>query len=670
MRFLIDLALKNSRAVTVAMLSIVVLGLLSLSRVPMDVLPVYNSPAVQTLTFYGGMPAENMADTITSPMERMTGQSAGMRRQESRSIVGVSIVRNYFQNNVDPNGALTQINSLALGEIPNLPPGTLPPVVLPYDPTGTVPVCIVAVGSKEAGESVLYDVGRFEVRQMIMSSPGANAPVVYGGKIRAVLAEVDPSKLAARGLALVDVLQAIENYNLFLPTGDANMGTLDYAIDSNSMYQNPRHLEDIPLRSKAGGVDFLGDVATARDTHLIQMCAVRIDGRREVYIPVYRQHGASTLQVVDHLKESLPDIQSRLSRPDVDLKIVMDQSVYVRQSIRSLAVEGVLGAFLCSAVILIFLGDLRMTAIAVLSIPLAILAALAGLFALNQTINVMTLAGLALAIGPLVDSAIICLENTHRHLEAGASPPEAALAGASEVALPELAATGATLLVLAPLALMPGSGQFLFFPLALAVALAMIASYLLSRTFVPSRAANWLLHHHDQQKVAVQPGLLRRSLDKVQVGIEAALGWYTRRLDWVLGHRSLVVLSAAGALVLVLTLLTPFTRREFFPETDSGAFEIYVRANSGTRLLETEKKVADVEQFIRATTGDDLDLIISEMGVWADWSAAFTPNSGPMDAVVKVQLIEDRTHSAQVYAQKLRLRDGRGSALHHAGGRL
>jgi multidrug efflux pump subunit AcrB len=220
--------------------------------------------------------------------------------------------------------------------------------------------------------------------------------------------------------------------------------------------------------------------------------------------------------------------------------------------------------------------------------------------------------------------------------------------------LAELVATCATLLVLAPLALMPGSGQFLFMPLAATVALAMVAAFLLGITFVPSRAADWLSAHQNHGEVAARPGVVRRYLDKIQAGIEVAVGWYTRRLEWVLGHRLLVVLSAAGALVLVLTLVTPFTRREFFPETDSGAFEISVRANSGTRLLETEKKVVEVEEFIRTTVGDDLDLIISEMGVWADWSAAYTPNSGPMDAIIKVQLIGDRGHSSQDYAQKLR----------------
>ncbi len=651
MRKLIELALNNSRAVTVAMLSIVVLGGLSLVRVPTDILPVYNNPAVQVLTFYSGMPAESIASTVTNPMERMTGQAAGMRRQESRSILGVSIVRNYFHGDVDPNGALTQINSLALGEIPNLPPGTLPPVVLPYDPTGTVPVCLVAVDSPSEGESVLYDVGRYEVRNMIMSSPGANAPVVYGGKIRAVLAEVDPSKLEARGLSMRDVLAAIERYNLFLPTGDANLGSRDYAIDSNSMYRDPRNMVDIPLRVRPGSVDFLGDVATPRDTHLIQMSAVRVNGRREVYVPVYRQHGASTLKVVDNLRAALPGIQARLSRPDVNLKMVMDQSVYVRQSIRSLATEGVLGAVLCALVIFLFLGEWRMTAIAVLLIPLAVLAAITGLYALHQTINVMTLAGLALAIGPLVDIAIVVLENTHRHLGYGAAPREAAAAGAGEVVLPELVATGATLLVLAPLGLMPGTGQFLFLPLALTVALAMVSAYVLSMTFVPSRAANWLRPHGGAEH---RSGPVARVLGKVQTGIDAAIRWYECRLERVLNHRLLTVLVAGGTLVVVLASLTPFVRREFFPETDAGSFEMYVRADSGTRLTETEKHVAAVEQIVRQTVGGDLDLIVSEMGVWADWSAAYTPNTGPMDAVLKVQLKAERAHSAQEYAARLR----------------
>jgi multidrug efflux pump subunit AcrB len=666
MRKLIDLALSNPRGVTVAMLSILVLGVLALLRIPMDVLPVYNRPAVQTLTFYSGMPAASIASGITDPMERETGQAAGMERQESRSILGASIVRNYFHGGVDPNGALTQVNSLALGEIPNLPPGTLPPVVLPYDPTGTVPACLVTVGSSEWGESALYDEARYEVRNFIMSSPGANAPVVYGGKIRAVLALVDPIKLEARHLSLREVLRQMADFNLFLPTGDAKFGSLDYAIDSNSMYKIPERMEDIPLRTEPTNMDFLGDVAQVRDTHLIQMSEVRINGRHEVYIPVFRQQGASTLQVVDHLKEALKGMAQRLSRPNINLKMVMDQSVYVRQSIRSLATEGILGAVLCSLVILVFLGEVRMTAIAVLLIPLAVLAAVVGLYAFNETVNMMTLAGLALAIGPMVDLAIVSLENTHRHMHGGKLPRDAAREGAGEVVLPELVATCSTLLVLSPLALMPGGAQFLFRPLALSVGLAMIVAFLLSMSFVPSRAAQWLKGRGGSNDSNPQEKQSRPEDDgaptgmgglggRIQRGISAAIDWYTQRLDWALSRRWWVLLAACGSLLAVIVALGPALRRDFFPQVDSGAFQMFVRLPTGTRIELTDKKVGEIEDLIRHTIKpQDLELIVSDLGVWADWSSAYTPNSGPMDALVNVQLTADRTNTAQYYAALLR----------------
>jgi multidrug efflux pump subunit AcrB len=651
---LIDLALARPRTITVIVLTIVVLGVLALVSVPVDILPIYKSPAVQVLTFYSGMTADSMASTITNPMERMTGTATGMKRQESRSILGTSIIRDYFRAGTDPNGALAQVNSLALAEIPNLPPGALPPIVLPYDPTATVPVCLVAVDSKTQGESVLYDVGRYEVRNMIMSSPGAVAPVVFGGKVRAILALLDPLKLQARGLSPTDVMRALANWNVYLPSGDARFGIRDYAIDSNSMYTLPEEMANIPLRVRPGSVDFLGDVATPEDTHFIQESMVRINGRREVYIPVYREPGASTLQVVDHLKEALPDMAPRLTRPGINLKMVMDQSIYVRQSLYSLATEAGLGAVLCSLVIFVFLGEWRMTAIAVLLIPITILAAIFGLYALGATINVMTLAGLALAIGPLVDIAIVVLENTHRHLHGGTSPREAARAGAAEVILPELVATGSTLLVLAPLALMSGSGQFLFQPLALTVALAMIAAFLLAMSFVPSRAAAWLRRSPTRGDGPPPAGLVERFMRAVQYRIDQGIHWYVGQLDRVLRHPLATVVTAAGVLALVLVLLGPRLRRDFFPEVDAGAFEMYVRTDTGTRLGETEKVVAQVEKLVDDTLGSDKELVLSELGVWADWSAAYTPNTGPMDAVLKIQLVKDRHRSAQEYAQLLR----------------
>ncbi len=400
--------------------------------------------------------------------------------------------------------------SLATGAMPSLPPGTLPPVIMPFDPTSTVPIGLVALNSQTEGESTLYDVGRYEVRSMIMSNPGAVAPVVYGGKVRAVMLYLNRDKMQARGLSPLDVMKAMDNYNVFLPAGDAKFGGTDYAIDSNSMYDLVERMGEMPLRTEHGNAAFVRDVATPKDDAFIQTNIVRVDGRKQVYIPVFRQLGASTLSVIDAVKASLDDMKDRLSKPGIDLKLVMDQSVYVRQSISSLVQEGVIGSVLCSLVILLFLGQIRMTAIAIMTLPLSVLAAVVALLATGNTINVMTLSGLSLAIGPMIDSAIICLENTHRHLVEGATPEEASYKGASEVALPELVSTLCTFLVLAPLALMPGLGAFLFRPMALAVAFAMIASYILSRTFVPSRSAMWLKGHdhgHDAAQGADRPRL-------------------------------------------------------------------------------------------------------------------------------------------------------------------
>src|SRR6266853_1428276 len=315
MNGLIRASLKNPRAVTVSVFAILFVGYFSVTSIPVDILPIFKSPAVQVLTFYSGMPANSIEKDITNRMERWTGQAAGTAKQESRSIVGCSIVRNYYRDDIDPNGALTQVNSLASAAIPNLPPGTLPPVILPFDPTSTVPACLVALdsGGKET-EAIMYDVGRYEVRNMIMASPGAVAPVVYGGKLRAVLAYLDRARLQGRDLSPVDVMRALDDYNIFLPTGSAKFGDTDYAIDSNSMYALVEKMGEIPLRTEPGNATFLRDVATPLDSAFIQTNVVRVNGQRQVYIPVYRQLGTSTLDVVNNLKKSVPDMQNRLSR--------------------------------------------------------------------------------------------------------------------------------------------------------------------------------------------------------------------------------------------------------------------------------------------------------------------------------------------------------------------
>ena len=671
MNGLIRFALGNPRAITVLILTVVIGGAVALASIPADILPVYRSPAVQVLTFYGGMSATNVEADISSRMERWTGQAAGTRRQESRSIIGASIVRNYYEDDIDPSSALTQVNSLSTAAIPTLPPGTLPPVILPYDPTSATPVCLVALNSKTQNETTLYDTGRYQVRMMLMASRGANAPVVYGGRLRTILAYLDRNQLQARNLSPADVMDALDRSNIFLPAGAARIGWTEYALDSNSMYELIDRMGDIPIRTDKTGTVFLRDVAVTKDTALVQTNIVRVDGRRQVYIPVYRQQGYSSLTVVDTLRDQLPDMKDRLTTPDVDLKLVMDQSIYVRKAIESLAEEGVLGAILCSMVILVFLGEWRLTLIAVITIPVAVLGAMACLYAVGQTVNVMTLAGLALAIGPLVDLAIVVLENTHRHLGLGAKPKEAAFIGASEVAMPSLAATFCTLLVLLPLAMIPGLGAFLFKPLFLSVAFAVLIAYLVSLTFVPARCAGWLKSHHPVAPGEIEShtfdygdrnphenpprkGLVARAFERWESVIDAAIKAYTRLLGVVMQARVFTVAAAFGLLALVIVLLGPQLRREFFPEVDAGAFEIYVRAKSGTRIEVTESYVEAVELYTKQKLGTDLELVISEIGLTADWSAAFTPNAGPMDAVLKVQMVADRTQSAQEAVGTLR----------------
>jgi multidrug efflux pump subunit AcrB len=682
MNGLIRASLGNPYAVTVMSLTLIVLGALSITLIPIDILPVFRSPAVQTLTFYNGMSATSIAHDITNRMERWTAQANGMARQESRSILGASIIRNYFQGDVDPNGALTQVNSLALAAIPNLPPGTLPPVVLPFDPTSTTPVCIVAIDSDDPAnnESILYDVGRYEVRTMIMGQPGAVSPVVFGGKVRAVLAYLDRQKMQARNLSPQDVLNALNAGNVFLPTGDAKFGDLDFVIDSNSMYEQVEDMGDIPVRIEPNNATYLRDVATPKDANYIQTNVVRVNGKREVYIPVFRQLGASTLRVVQNLSDSLRDMEGKLTRSGINLRLVMDQSVYVRKSIEALVQEGLLGAILCSLVILMFLGEWRMTAIAIMTLPISCLTCCAALYFTGQTINTMTLAGMTLAIGPMIDSAIICLENTHRHLSMGVTPREAAYLGASEVAMPELVSTLCTFLVLSPLVLTPGLGQFLFKPMAMAVAFSMIAAYLLSRTLVPACSAYWLKPHggHDAgssgRKTAGQPSppdtfqingnshgsrrrgnIIARAFHRWEGMIDTGIEYYVKGLDAVLRHRILTVAVAFSLLAVTIGVMWPILRKEFFPEVDAGAFEMYVRAPSGMRIEETEKRIAAVENFVRKVIDkEDLQLILSEIGVVSDWSAAYTPNAGTMDTVVKIQLTAERKKSAQQYVAELR----------------
>src|SRR5262245_15002377 len=487
-------ALDNPYAVVIGALTVLLLGFVAAGRIPTDILPTFKTPAVQILTLYPGMPAEVMEKDITSRLERWTGQANGVALQESRSMIGVSIVRDYFRPDIDPNTAMSQVSSLAISDLYYLPPGTIPPMVMPFDPTASVPLVLLSVSSPTFDETKLYDVAYFDLRNRLQGITGVIAPAVYGGRIRRVLAYVDRDKLEGRKLSPMDVVQSLRAFNVLIPTGNAKIGDFDYQINANGMVPEVDQMNHFPIKLDDRGTPiYVNHVARVEDTHQIQTNVVHVDGKRQVYIPIYRQPGANTVGVVDGVKQAISEILTRLPK-GINLDVVFDQSVYVRKAIRNLQHEGILGAALAGLMILVFIGSFRSTALILLSIPLSVMAALIGLYFTGNSLNVMTLGGLALAVGRLVDDSIVVLENTHRHLAMNKVPGAAALDAAEEVRMPILVATVVTVVVFAPVVFLTGIGKFLFTPLALSVTFAMLASYVVALTVVPAYSARFLRH--------------------------------------------------------------------------------------------------------------------------------------------------------------------------------
>ncbi len=657
--WLIKASLRNPYMVGTIVFMFLVLGILSTLYIPVDILPVFKTPAVQVMTYYQGMPASTIEKVITNRIERWVNQAPGAMAVESKSMPGVSIVRIYFRDDIDPASALTLTNSLALSTLPTLPPNTLPPVVLPFDPTGTMPLGILTVNNPKLDEAHIKDVARVDVRTMLGAVPGVVAPVTVGGKDRTILIYLDPKRLQAKNLSAVDVVNALREGNLMVTPGTAYYGNNQVLLDSNALLSSVDEFNSLPIRIQANRNVYLRDIGEAEDSYAIQTSRVRIDGKPQVYVPIYRQGGASSLSVANGVRKQIPFIEERIE-PGTTLKFVMDQSVYVKQAIKSLINEGIVGAILVSIMILIFLGNVRMTVIASLSIPLAVLGAIACLYVTGNTINSMTLGGLALAIGPLVDDAIVELENNHRNYHMGKTRARAALDGCAEVMVPVMVATCTTMIVLAPLALMPGMAGFLFRPLALAVAFAMISSFLLSRTFVPMMCCKFLPDEHrayhpgSATHEAPRKGWFARFTAFFDRFMERQTRNYERMLNLILRHR-VTFLVIVALMFAASLLLLPLIGREFFPQVDAGQITMYVRCPSNLRLDASEKKVAELERFIEANIpASEREMIVSELGLDPDWSAAYTENSGQQDTVIRIQLKEERTRSAQEYAIQLR----------------
>lgn len=641
---MIKFAIRNPYAMAVAALATLVLGITAFGLIPADLLPIFNTPAVQIVTFYPGMPPEVMERDIMSRLERWTGQSVGIEHQEAKAMLGVSIVKDFFREGISLDTAMSQVTSYAVSDMFYLPPGTIPPMVMPFDPTASVPLCLVAVSSDTMNEKELYDIAYFELRNRLQSIRGVIAPAVYGGKLRRILAYVDREKLEARGLSPMDVVRALKEQNVFIPAGNLKAGDLDYQIFANSMPAKVAELNDMPVAIRGGVPVMVSDVARVEDSSQIQSNVVRINGRRQVYIPVYRQPGANTIEIVDSIQRNLERILQRLREMDekagdLTLEVVLDQSQYVRGSLRALQLAGLLGAVFAALVVLVFLRRLRSTLLVLTTLPLAILVSIVGLHFSGATLNAMTLGGLALVIGILIDQSIVVVEAIVRHIDEGRDPFDAALTGTQEVAFPALISTITFCIVFFPVTFLSGMASYLFSPVALAASLAMGASYLFAITLVPAFAARILK---------------KRKGDRADGGLWLA-GPYVRLVRQALRLRWLVLGGTAVLFALSVLLLTRIGS-ELFPQVDAGQFQINVRLPSGTRIEKTEETLNRIEAHLIEQIGapdaeyprverqpdSNLRMLITNIGVLMDWPAAYTPNSGPMDAFMLVQLKNKR----------------------------
>ncbi len=648
-------SIRNPYFVVVLCLVLTVVGVTSLVRMPVDLFPAINLPEVVVATFYSGMPPRDIENNITNPLERFFTLASGMEHMESRSMLGVSIIKAYFQPGTNADTDVTQLSNLALADLKRLPPGTLPPVVLKLD-ASSLPVCLVTLKGNGLSETQLHDIGQFTIRNQIAVVKGAEIPPPFGGKYRQIMVYVDPYKLLSRQLSPMDVVEAINRSNLILPAGDVKMGPFDYYVYSNSMVATMKELDQVPIKTVGSNWVSIADVGKAEDANQIQYSVVRVDGQRSVYLPIMKQGGdTNTIEVVNGVRELLGrlfDVPKQLVT-----NVVFDQSAFVKEAITTLLHEGLLGLILTSLMILVFLGSLRATSAVFLSIPLSALATFVVLYMLDSTVNTMVLGGLALAFSRIIDNSVISLENIYRHLEIGESGPVAAEVGGSEVALAVLAATLTTVVVFYPVTFLYGVSKFLFSALALAVVISLFASYVVAMTVIPlfcSRFVQSAPHAGGGHATAGGASWGQRFHAGFNRGFGRLLDLYERWVRRAVARPGRCVALLLGLFVLSLALW-PLLGLAFFPQTDAGQFTINLKVPTGTRIEVTEQYVARVEGLIRKVVDRrDFKMVVANIGVVPDFSALYTANTGPYTATVQVELNEPHRRSSFDYMERVR----------------
>jgi multidrug efflux pump subunit AcrB len=645
--WIVELALRRPLTFIVLAIFILIAGVLSILSTPKDIFPSIDIPVVAVIFNYAGMSPDQVELRLTAPYERvLTTTVDNIEHVESQSLFGTSVVKVFLQPNANVARAIAQVTSVSQAALKLLPQGTLPPLVISYT-ASNVPVVRIGIGGKSLSEQMLNDLAMNVARVQLITVPGAAIPYPYGGKSRVVAVDLDYQALQSRGLVPADVVNAINAQNLILPTGTLKVGEFEYQVGLNSSPTSIQELNDIPIKTLSNGTTiFLHDVATIHNGSLPQTNIVRFNGSRAAMIDVQKIGISSTLDIVRSVKEKLPILRQLL--PDgTDVSLLTDQSIFVTSAISGVVREAVIAACLTALMILLFLGDWKSTLIIAISIPLSILASISVLSAIGQTINIMTLGGLALAVGILVDDATVTIENIDRHLVMGKSVIISIRDGAAEIAVPAFVSTLCICIVFVPIFFLTGVAKYLFIPLAEAVIFAMIASYILSRTLVPTLAIYWMKMHHGHQDTLPEGGGLYRKAFIFQRGFERLFEGFRERycafLELVLLNARTMILIGLGFIIFSAALF-PFLGQDFFPQVDAGRFDMHIRMKAGTRIEETARTVDLIEQMIRKVIpSDQLGNIVDNLGIpYSGINLAYntTGTMSPADGDIIVSLKE------------------------------
>jgi len=657
--WIVRLALRRPYTFVVLALVLLILGPIVISRTPTDIFPNIDIPVVSILWNYAGFNPQQMADRIVGLNERaLTTTVDNIQHTESQSLPGIAVVKVFFQPNANIERAIAQVTAICQTQLRQLPPGTTPPLVITYN-ASSVPILQLALSGKTLSEQQLFDYGVNFIRTGLITVRGVGIPYPYGGKMRQVQVDLNTAALQSKGLSPLDVVNSISAQNLILPSGTSKIGALEYNVDINGSPGTIDELNQIPVKTVGNTTIYLRDVAWVRDGFPPQTNIARVDGQRSALLTVLKTGNASTLDIVAGIKSLLPSIEATLP-PDLTVKPLADQSLFVRASIDGVVKEATIAACLTGLMILIFLGNWRSTVIIAVSIPLSILTSIVILSALGETINIMTLGGLALAVGILVDDATVEIENINRNLAQGKEVEHAILDGAQQIAVPAFVSTLSICIVFVPMFFLAGVARYLFVPLAEAVVFAMLASYLLSRTLVPTMA-KYLLRGHEAEAHAAANSrnpLVRLQL-RFEEGFERFRERYRHLLEGCLQRRGIFLWSFIALSVTSVVLLVPWLGQDFFPNVDSGQFKLHVRARTGTRIEETARLCDLVERSIRdQIPPEQIDTIIDNIGLpYSSINLSYTTSApvGTADGDIMVSLKEGHDPTAK-FVHDLRLR--------------